>query len=132
MNFINGVILVKEVVTFSVLGLCLVGVIILVLTAISLGGIKLHIDGRRSFSDGMKILGMIISIVGIILMISFYGFMNMNNNNFISFADSLGLGLTEHTGEYEVTVTAEADMNEFQEQYEILDYKDGVYTIKLK
>ncbi len=130
MNFINGVVLIKEVVTLSVFGLCLVGVIVLVLTAISLGGIKLHIDGRRSFSDGMKILGMIISIVGIILMISFYGF--MNNNNSISFADSLGLGITEHTGVYEVTVTAEADMNEFQEQYEILDYKDGVYTIKLK
>ena len=35
-------------------------------------------------------------------------------------------------GLYRVTVTAEADMTEFQDTYEIEDYKDGVYTIKPK
>lgn len=35
-------------------------------------------------------------------------------------------------GLYRVTVTAEADMAEFQDTYEIVDYKDGVYTIKPK
>ncbi len=130
MNFINGVVLVKEVVTLSIFGSCLAGTIVIVLTVISFGGLKLYINGYRNFSDGMKIIGVIMCIVGIILMISFMAF--INNNNFISFADSLGLGITEHTGEYEVTVTVEADMNEFQEQYEILDYENGVYTIKLK
>ncbi len=130
MNFINGVVLIKEVITLSVLGECLVGIIIIALVAISYGGIKLHIDGRRNFSDGMKIIGWIMCIAGIIFMLSFMAF--MNNKKFISFADSLRLGLTEHIGTYEVTVTAEADMNEFQKQYEILDYENGVYTIKLK
>ena len=35
-------------------------------------------------------------------------------------------------GLYRVTVTAEADMTEFQDTYEIEDYKDRVYTIKPK
>ena len=35
-------------------------------------------------------------------------------------------------GLYRVTVTAETDMTEFQDTYEIVDYKDGVYTIKPK
>lgn len=130
MNFINGVVPIKEVVSLSILGSCLVGAIVIVLTVISFGGVKLYTDGLRSFSDGMKILGVIMYIVGTMLLIFFMVF--INNKNFPYFVDSLELGLTESTGEYEVTVTAEADMNEFHEQYEILDYKNGVYTIKLK
>lgn len=41
-------------------------------------------------------------------------------------------GLTDHTGKYEVIVAADVDMNEFQERYEIIDFKNGVYTIKVK
>lgn len=83
MNFINGVVFIKEVRTLSVFGLCLAGAIVIVLTVISFGGIKLQINGYRYFSDGMRIIGVIMCIVGIILMLSFMAF--INNKNFISF-----------------------------------------------
>ncbi len=36
------------------------------------------------------------------------------------------------TGKYEVVVNSDVDMNEFQSKYDIIDYNDGVYTVKPK
>lgn len=36
------------------------------------------------------------------------------------------------TGEYEVSVSDETDMNKFVDTYEIVSYSDGKYTIKMK
>ena len=35
-------------------------------------------------------------------------------------------------GEYEVTVSSNVDMNVFQSKYDIIDYDNGVYTVKPK
>ncbi|MCM1524155.1 MAG: hypothetical protein NC120_06820 [Ruminococcus sp.] len=124
----NGVIFIKEVTNLSVFGSYLIGAILIAATVMSFGGVKLHIDGYRDFSDFKKIVGVILSVVGVALMVSLWAV--INSDDFMSYADSLGL--TESTGKYEVTVTAEADMNEFQERYEIINFENGVYTIKLK
>lgn len=38
----------------------------------------------------------------------------------------------EPNGKYEVTVSSNVDMNEFQSRYEIIDFDNGVYTVKPK
>ena len=106
MNFISGVVFIKEVVVISLMGLGLLNVIAIALCAMMVGGVRLHINGSRNFCDGERIVGSVISIAGLIL--------------------------TDRTGKYEVTVTADADMNEFQERYEIIGYENGVYTIKVR
>ncbi len=35
-------------------------------------------------------------------------------------------------GKYEVTVSSNVDMNEFHSKYDIIDYDNGVYTVKPK
>lgn len=125
----DGVIFIKEVVIISLMGSGLLSVIMLALCAMMLGGARLHINGLRNFCDGERIFGFIISIAGIILELTLFILIN-NNAAIIPIFDSLGL--TDHTGKYEVTVTADVDMNEFQERYEIIDFKNGVYTIKIK
>lgn len=35
-------------------------------------------------------------------------------------------------GEYDVTVSSNVDMNVFQSKYDIIDYNNGVYTVKPK
>ncbi len=35
-------------------------------------------------------------------------------------------------GKYEVTISSDIDMNEFQSKYNIIDYDNGVYTVKSK
>lgn len=124
----NGVIFIKEVMNVSILGNILIGAIMLVLTVITFVGFKLCVDGYRNFCDGMKVTGFVISVVCFVLACSFSIF--ISSENLISYADNLGLA--ESTGKYEVTITAETDMNEFQERYDIIDYENGVFTIKLK
>lgn len=124
----NGVIFIKEVINISIFGNILIGAIMLVLTVILCVGMKLCIDGFINYCDGTKVAGAVITVVGFVLLCSFCVF--ICSENLISYADSFGLA--ESTGKYEVTVTAEVDMGEFQEYYEILDYENGVYTIKLK
>ena len=125
----DGVIFIKEVVVISLMGSCLYGVIGLVLCAMICGGIRLHINGYRDFCDAEKTVGLIISIAGLILLITLQILMN-KDETIIPIFDSFGL--TDHTGKYEVTVAADVDMNEFQDCYEIIDFKNGVYTIKVK
>lgn len=128
MEFINGVIFLKEVLVLSLKGSCILGAMVIIAVIIMFGGLRLCIDGYRDFSDGKKIFGVIICLIGIALSITFSAF--FGNNDIAYFFDNWGL--TYHTGEYEVTVTADIDMNEFQERYEIVDFENGVYTIKVK
>ena len=123
-----GFIFIKEFMNISILGNILFGAIMVVLTVITFVGFKLCVNGYRDFRDGMKVTGAVITVVSFVLLCSFCVF--ISSENLISYADSFGLA--ESTGKYEVTVTAEVDMGEFQERYEILDYENGVYTIKLK
>ena len=38
----------------------------------------------------------------------------------------------EPNDEYKVVIDTDVDMNEFSKCYEIVDFKDGIYTITLK
>ena len=42
------------------------------------------------------------------------------------------LHLKAPTGEYKVITTQDVDMTEFEDTYEITNYKDGVYTVRMK
>ena len=42
------------------------------------------------------------------------------------------LHLKAPTGEYNVITTQNVDMTEFEDTYEITNYKDGVYTVRMK
>lgn len=128
MDFINGVIFLKEVVVLSFVGSCILAVCVIITTAMMFGGARLHINGCRNFCDGERIFGAIVCFIG--LGLSIFLTASFRNNVLTPVFDNWGL--TDHTGEYEVTVTADTDMSEFQERYEILDYENGVYTIKVK
>ncbi len=130
MNFISGVVFIKEVVVISLMGWGLLNVIAIALCAMMVGGVRLHINGSRNSCDGERIVGSVISIAGLMLELVLFVLMNNDNAAIIPIFDSFGL--TDRTGKYEVTVTADADMNEFQERYEIIGYENGVYTIKVR
>ncbi len=128
MEFMNGVVLIKEIMTLSIAGALVVFCAELIAVAFACGGTILHIKGRSYFSAWRKITGMIISFVGLFLLILLLGL--YKSNLIISIAEELGLA--DHTGTYKVAVIADVDMNEFQERYEIINYENGVYTIKVK
>ena len=128
MEFMNGVIPIKEIMSLSISAMFIFVGIELIAIAMSFGGIALHIKGRRYFSIWRKNVGTIISFGGIIILLFLLG--SYKSNLIIPFAEELGL--TDHTGKYEVIVTDDADMNEFQDCYEIIDCENGVYTIKVK
>lgn len=128
MEFINGVIFLNEVLVLSFVGSCILAVCVLITTVMMFGGAVVYINGCRDFSDGKKIFGVIVCLIGIAL--SAFLSVSFRSNKITYVFDNWGL--TDHTGEYEVTVTADTDMNEFQERYDIVDYENGVYTIKVK
>ena len=123
MDFMNGVIFIKEVVTLSVIGLCVVCAIMIAASVMLCGGHRLYINGYHYFSEWRKKVGVILIGMAFAFLI------------FLAFSLRSGipkkLGFTK-IGGYEVTLTGEVDMDEFQERYEIIDYKNGVYTIKAK
>ena len=57
MNFISGVVFIKEVVVISLMGWGLLNVIAIALCAMMVGGVRLHINGSRNFCDGERIVG---------------------------------------------------------------------------
>ena len=116
MEFIDGVILIEEIWRFPMMFLITVFVIA------ALGLMATIHCAQRCFeaekgSGRYVILGLIIVTV-------------MGANTYELYKDPFNL--KKPTGEYKVIVTAEADMTEFQDTYEIVDYKNGVYTIKAK
>lgn len=127
MEFINGVVLIKEILSLSTTALLVLNVIRGIALVMSFGGIAtIFISGQYDFSERKVKVGGIITVIGWTILLLF-----ISVKNFIMPAAEL-LGFTESTGQYEVIVTAEVDMDEFQERYEILDYENGVYIIKLK
>lgn len=128
MNFINGVILINEIMVLSTVGSYVLLVMLIVFFVMALGGVKLYINGRSYFSTWRRIVGIIISLVGIALLMTLW--VSVRSNLIIHIA--YPLGFAEHTGKYEVTVDNNVDMNEFYERYEIIDYENGVYTIKVR
>lgn len=125
MEFMNGVTFVKEAMDISSAGIYIVFGTILGLFAASVGGVKLYLDGLRSFSGVKRVSGVVVSIASIVLMI-IVGLL-YDTGSIVPLFDKIGLA--ECSG-YEVTVAADVDMNEFQNHYDIVKYEDGIYTVK--
>ena len=126
MELMNGVVLIKEILSLSATAWLVLNDIRSIAVVMSFGGNAIFISGRYNFSKRKVKVGVIITVIGWTILLFFFSV-----KNFIMPVAEL-LGFTESTGKYEVIVTDEVDMGEFQERYEILDYENGVYTIKLK
>ena len=111
-NAINGVILVEEICQFPI-ALLIVNLVILV--AGFLVNKNLCTKKEPSWLD-------------IIIMISVLFI--MGSTIYELFYDPLHLKAP--TGEYKVITTQDVDMTEFEDTYEITNYKDEVYTIRMK
>lgn len=109
MEFIDGVILVETKTSLPVWAI--VVVFILAIISILAGSSAL----KKAFSNGKYAL--FCSVVCLVSALCELG---------------IATDFQEPNGKYRVVVTNEVDMDEFQRTYEIVDYKDGVYTIILK
>lgn len=124
----DGVVFIEEVISFTVFGAILLAAITIVLFAMLAGGLRLFSEGNCNEEYEKKFGGFILCIVSLILTMVFLTC--YKSDNFMPYCKKMGLA--ENTGIYKVTVTDKADMNEFQERYEIIGYENGIYTIKEK
>ncbi|MCU6727696.1 Uncharacterised protein [uncultured Ruminococcus sp.] len=115
-NAINGVILIEEVCKFP-MALLIVAMVIVCFGFFVAQAQLIKCDSEK----GPSCLNLIVLIIitGIVAFIPY----EIND-------DPLNLG--KPTGEYKVITTQEVSMTEFQDTYEIVDYKDGVYTVRMK
>jgi len=60
------------------------------------------------------------------------GFIILITGIFISVKVSKLNTFQEPNGKYKVTVSSNVDMNEFQNRYNIIDFENGIYTVKPK
>ena len=119
MNFIDGVILVEEMKSIPN-EWYIKGIIVLVAALmVAITGLKIKINETSVISIVASLICILVRIAGIVISLGIF-----------SSADYFNI--QEQNGKYRVDVTEEVDMDEFQHTYEIVDYENGVYTIKLK
>lgn len=132
MNFIDGVILIEKVTKWSTLANILIGVVFIIRIIMMFGGCRLVTTSHYyAHVDAVKGTGLALTCIGLALMAALSISIN-NGKQFNQLLDSIGWDLLEDTGKYRVTVTNDVDMNEFTSKYEIVDYDDGAYVIKIK
>ena len=119
-NAINGVILIEEVSKLPMALLMALLIVAMVIICIDL--FVAHAQLIKCDSEkGPSCLGLIV----LIIITGIEGFIVFEIND-----DPLNL--EKPTGEYKVITTQDVSMTEFQDTYEIVDYKDGVYTVQMK
>ena len=111
MKFIDGVILIEEIYRFPTIFLIILWVIIA-------SDLWICLDLARNMSKKKPKVVILEFIIVAILAFATYEFI----------IDPLNF--EKPTEEYRVITTQDVNMTEFQDTYEIVDYKDGVYTIK--
>ncbi len=111
-NAINGVILIEEICQFPIALLIVILVIYITgfLVTKNIGTKK-----ETSWLDIIKLISLLF-IMGSTLYELLYD----------------PLHLKAPTGEYKVITIQDVSMTEFQDTYEITNYKDGVYTVRMK
>lgn len=119
MKFMDGVILIEECTQISVIGCIVFTVSIISVIILSYGSFYVGcIISEKKWSDVYMyvggILGVIIALIGKIAIPIIPEFFQEPND------------------EYNVVIDTDVDMNEFSKRYEIVDFKDGIYTITLK
>lgn len=120
----DGVFVRNEIMDFTVFGICVIGVVILVVSFFAISGAKFIAHGV--FHDVKDIVGGF-SMIAFALVIACATGGLFNIREFCS-----DVGLLRGTGAYEVVLQNDVDMAEFHTQYEIIDYTNGVYTVKVK
>lgn len=129
MNFINGVILIEKMTKLSTIGSILVGVLLIILMIMIFGGCRLTTTSHRyAKDDAVRATGIALIAIGFGIMVPLS--ISAHNKQLMPLLSDTAL--VEYTGQYRVTVTDNVDMNEFTDKYEIVDYNNGVYTIKVK
>ena len=123
MEFINGVILIEAVKSMPIWPIWLQITAYFVTLAIFVLDIYITFKVSRSIAEGKILKPIVAEVLGVALLVTAGAFAK---------GEIGGDYFKVPNGLYRVTVTAEADMTEFQDTYEIEDYKDGVYTIKPK
>lgn len=120
MEFINGVILIEAVKSMPIWLQITAYFVTLAIFALN---IYITFKVSRCVAEGEIIKPLLAEALGITLLVTAGAFTK---------GEIGGDYFKVPNGLYRVTVTAEADMTEFQDTYEIVDYKDGVYTIKVR
>lgn len=120
MEFMDGVTFLKECTKLSDEGIIVSNVVRLAAIALLLIILRVGVTWSRNKDSDIicvvgAVLGVIIFIVGRFLL------------DII-----IPQNFQEPNGKYNVVIDANADMNEFFKRYEIVDSKDGIYTITLK
>lgn len=120
MEFINGVILIEAVKSMPI---WLQITAYFVTLAIFIMDIYITVKVSRSIAEGGFLKPIVAEVLGVALLVTAGAFTK---------GEIGGDYFKVPNGLYRVTVTAETDMTEFQDTYEIVDYKDGVYTVRMK
>lgn len=111
-NAINGIILIEEICHFPI-------ALLIVISVISITGFLIVKNiGTKKETSWLDIIIMI----GVLFI--------MGSTLYELLYDPLHL--KSPTGEYKVITTQDVDMNEFEDTYEITNYKDEVYTVRMK
>ena len=119
-NAINGVILIEEVKSMPI---WLQITAYFVTLAIFILDIYITVKVSRSIAEGGFLKPIVAEVLGVALLVTAGAFTK---------GEIGGDYFKVPNGLYRVTVTVETDMTEFQDTYEIVDYKDGVYTVRMK
>lgn len=120
MEFINGVILIEAVKSMPI---WLQITAYFVTLAIFIMDIYITVKVSRSIAEGGFLKPIVAEVLGVALLVTAGAFTK---------GEIGGDYFKVPNGLYRITVTAETDMTEFQDTYEIVDYKDGVYTVRMK
>ena len=120
MKFIDGVILIEAVKSMPI---WLQITAYFVTLAIFILDIYITVKVSRRIAEGEFLKPLVAEVLGVALLVTAGAFAK---------GEIGGDYFKVPNGLYRVTVTADADMTEFQNTYEIVDYKDGVYTIKVR
>lgn len=116
----DGIIIIKECTEISTIGCIMIIVLFTIAMVLSIGLYKIGDVLEEKCNDTYGYICTVLSLAFFIAGI----FTIKVIPNFDEFQ--------EPNGKYEVTVSSNVDMDEFQSQYTIIDYENGVYTVKPK
>lgn len=129
MEFMDGVNLVETVTIRSAMADVLVFIVSVITVAVSITGLYVILIDKPSSRTVMKIgvrsiVGCFMSLVGMVLLICGVGVCDK------LFGSVQGYWVD--TGEYRVTIAETADMNELFTRYDVVEFKDGVFTVRFR
>ncbi len=122
MDFMDGVTFIKECMQLSTTGLIMTYISTLITAAFSLALVKIgYVLDNKTLENihGLigSILALVVAVIGTIITLKV-----------IPNVDKC----QEPNGKYEVVISGNIDMSEFQNRYDIINYKNGKYIIKIK